>query len=235
MTIPDRVAEVRGRIKQAAVSGGRDASDVRLIAVSKTWSPEAVRAAAEAGVTDFGENKAQELAHKLAAVGDLGTWHFVGALQTNKARSVVGKVALIHSVDRIEVAEAISRRAERSGLSQPVLVQVNVAREPGKHGIDPDEAVDFAEGIAALEGVELRGLMTLPPFGRDPESSRPWFKKLADLGAVLRDGLPGATELSMGMSRDFEIAVQEGATMVRVGEAVFGARAPHDRDGPPKG
>ncbi|MBA2272580.1 MAG: YggS family pyridoxal phosphate-dependent enzyme [Actinobacteria bacterium] len=224
MTIPDRIAEVRGRIERAAASTGRDASGVRLIAVSKSWPPEAVRAAAEAGISDFGENRAQELTHKLSVVGNVGTWHFVGALQTNKASLVVGKVALVHSVDRIAIAEAISRRAERSGVSQPVLVQVNVAREPAKHGVDPDEVMGFAERVAALEGIELRGLMTLPPFGRDPESSRPWFKKLAGLGAMLADRWAGAPELSMGMSRDFEIAVQEGATMVRVGEAVFGAR-----------
>ena len=234
MTIRDRIADVRGRIGRAAVSAGRDPSDVRLIAVSKTQPPEAVRSAAEAGITDFGENKAQELVHKLPVVGDLGTWHFVGALQTNKTRSVVGRVALIHSVDRIEVAEAISRRAERSGLTQPVLVQVNAAREAAKHGVDPDEAMAFAERVAALEGLDLRGLMTMPPLGRDPESSRPWFQVLADLGARLGDRLSGAAELSMGMSRDFEVAVQEGATMVRVGEAVFGARNPHDRNGPPK-
>lgn len=229
MTISDRVAEVRGRIERAAESVGRNASGVRLIAVSKTWPPEAVQAAAEAGITDFGENKAQELAYKLPIVGDLGTWHFVGALQTNKTRSVVGKVGLIHSVDRIEVAEAISRRAQRSELLQPVLVQVNVAREPAKHGVDPDEAMAFAERVAALEGVGLGGLMTMPPFGCDPESSRPWFKKLAGLGVMLGERLPGVPELSMGMSRDFEIAIQEGATMVRVGEAVFGARSLADR------
>ncbi len=227
MTIHDRVGEVRGRIERAAASARRDPSGIRLIAVSKTWPAEAVREAAEAGITEFGENKAQELTHKLSAVGSLGAWHFVGALQTNKARSVVGRVALIHSVDRIEVAEAIARRAERSGLSQPVLVQVNVSREPAKHGVDPDEAVAFAGCVAALEGVDLRGLMTLPPFGREPELSRPWFRKLAELGALLADVLPGAPELSMGMSRDFEVAIQEGATMVRVGEAVFGARPPH--------
>lgn len=234
MTIRDRVADVRGRIGRAAASAGRDASDVRLIAVSKTWPPEAVRSAAEAGITDFGENKAQELARKLPIVGELGTWHFVGALQTNKARSVVGKVALIHSVDRIEVAEAIARRAERSGLTQPVLVQVNVAREAAKHGVDPDEAMALAASVAGLEGVDVRGLMTMPPFGRDPESSRRWFKVLADLGAMLGDRLSGADELSMGMSNDFEVAVQEGATMVRVGEAVFGARNLHDRGEPPR-
>lgn len=229
MTISERVAEVRGRIQRAAESAGRDAAAVRLIAVSKTWPPEAVRAAAEAGVTDFGENKAQELTHKLATAGDhLGAWHFVGALQSNKARSVVGKVVLIHSIDRIEIAEAISRRAGRVGQAQAVLVQVNVAREPAKHGVDPDETIAFAERVAELDGIDLRGLMTMPPFGRDPEASRPWFGKLADLGAKLGDRMPGAAELSMGMSRDYEIAIQEGATMVRVGEAVFGERNRHD-------
>ena len=226
MTIHDRVAEVQRRIERAAASAGRDASDVRLIAVSKTWPPEAIEEAAEAGITEFAENKAQELTHKLASVGRLGTWHFVGALQTNKVRSVVGRVGLIHSVDRVEVGEAIARRADRSGLSQPVLVQVNVAREQAKHGVDPREAVAFAERIAGLDGVDVRGLMTLPPFGREPEMSRPWFRDLAGLGVLLADVLPGASELSMGMSRDFEVAIQEGATMVRVGEAVFGARSP---------
>ena len=228
MTISDRVAEVRGRIHRAAVSAGRDPAAIRLIAVSKTWPPEAVRAAAEAGVTDFGENKAQELARKLAVAGHLGAWHFVGALQSNKARSVVGRVVLIHSIDRIEIAEAISRRAGGVGLAQAVLVQVNLAREPAKHGVDPDEAIAFAERVAELDGIDLRGLMTMTPFERDPEASRPWFGKLADLGAELGNRVPGAVELSMGMSRDFEIAIQEGATMVRVGEAVFGDRKRQD-------
>ena len=224
MTLPERVAEVRGRIERAAASAGRDASEVRLIAVSKTWPADAVRAAARAGITDFGENKAQELTAKLELVGDVGQWHFVGALQTNKARVVVGRVVLIHSVDRMEIAEAISRRAERSGLVQPVLVQVNTAREPSKHGVDPDEAMALAGRVAGLQGIELRGLMTIPPFAPDPELSRPWFGRLAALGAQVGNRVPGACELSMGMTRDFEIAIQEGATMVRIGEAVFGAR-----------
>lgn len=228
MTIHDRVAEVRSRIAEAAASAGRDPDRIRLIAVSKNWPADAVRAAADAGITDFGENKAQELAHKLKLVGDLGKWHFVGALQTNKARVVVGRVELVHSVDRVEVAEAISRRAGRMGVTQPVLVQVNVAREPAKHGIDPREAVAFAERVAGLEGVRLCGLMTMPPFGPDPEESRRWFRKLAALGATLTDRV-GASELSMGMTRDFEIAIQEGATMVRIGEALFGERRIQDK------
>lgn len=228
MTIQDRIAEVRARIAKAAASAGRDPDRVRLIAVSKTWPADAVRAAADAGVTDFGENKAQELAHKLKLVGDLGKWHFVGALQKNKVRLVVGRVELVHSVDRIEIAEAISRRAERLGVRQPVLVQVNVARESVKHGIDPHEAVAFAERVAGFRGVRLCGLMTMPPFGPDPEGSRPWFQQLAGLGATLNERV-GASELSMGMTRDFEVAIQEGATMVRIGEAVFGERRVQDK------
>jgi pyridoxal phosphate enzyme (YggS family) len=215
---------VLDRIDRAARARGRDGSSVTLVAISKTFPADVVREAVAAGITDLGENRAQELKEKVSAVGAGPRWHFVGHLQTNKVRYVVGHAALLHSVDRFGLAEAVARRARNMGLVQDVLVEVNVSREAAKQGVEPPRAVALAEEVAALDGLEVRGLMTMAPFVDDPEDARPFFAELADLGATLAGRLPGATELSMGMSRDFEVAVEEGATIVRVGEAIFGPR-----------
>ena len=222
--IARRVSEVRSRIAAAASRARRPEDDVTLVAVSKTWSAADVVAAARAGVRDFGENRAQEFAAKARMVDVPVEWHFVGTLQSNKVRHVVGGVCLIHSVNALDLARAIARRAVANGLEQDVLIEVNLSGEATKSGVAPAGALDLARAVDALPGIAVRGLMTIPAFPETPEEARPAYRKLGALGAELRAELPGAAHLSMGMTRDFEVAVEEGATLVRVGEAIFGPR-----------
>ena len=224
MTIEERFAAVRDRVSAAARRSGRDGSDVTIVAVTKTWPADVATAALRAGVTDLGENRAQELAQKRAIVGENVRWHFVGHLQTNKVRRVAG-VTLIHSVDRFGLGEAIARRAVEMDIVQEVLLEVNVSGEASKHGVASERMVALAEQLLGLDGLRVRGLMTVPPLPEKPESSRPYFARLVALRGELQRTAPGAMELSMGMTRDFEVAVEEGATIVRVGEAIFGPRA----------
>lgn len=222
--LAERLAQVRARITEAARAVGRRPDDVLLVAISKAFSAGDCLEAVGHGVTDLGENRAQELRDKLAILGDRARWHFVGPLQTNKVRLVVGSAVLIHSVDRMEVAEAVARRAGRLGITQDVLVEVNVSGEKAKHGVDASSAVALVERAAALDGIAVRGLMTIPPLPTEPEDSRPYFKHLAALREEVGERIPEAVELSMGMTRDFDVAIEEGATIVRVGEAIFGPR-----------
>ena len=222
MTVAERLAGVRARIAAAAARAGRAPEEITLVAVSKTFPPKVIAEAVAAGITDLGENRAQELKQKHAVLGDLARWHFVGNLQTNKVRHVVGIADLIHSVDRYGLAEAIARRARALGVVQDVLIEVNVTGEPGKHGVEPQGLAALAGALADLEGIAVKGLMTMAPLTTDPEAARPAFKELARLRDEL--ALPGPLELSMGMSGDFEVAVEEGATLVRIGEAIFGPR-----------
>lgn len=221
MSLSDRYARVLGRVAEAAQRAGRAPGDVTLVAVSKTWPADVLKDAAGAGVEVFGENRAQELKEKFAVLGDRVRWHFVGPLQSNKVRHVVGVAELVHSVDRYGLAEAIARRARSLGIVQNVLIEVNTGGETTKHGIEPAGALRLAEEVAALDGVAVKGLMTIPPRG----DARPYFRDLAALRDLVAESVPGATELSMGMSADFEQAIEEGATIVRVGEAIFGPRA----------
>lgn len=225
---PDRItsglANVIGRIAEAAERAGRDPASVTLIAVTKTFPVDVIAAAIAAGATDVGENRAQELREKVAVIGQKCRWHFIGNLQTNKVRFVVGEAALIHSVDRFGLAEAISRRAAGLGIVQEVLIEVNVSGEASKHGVAPAGVMHLAELVAGLPNIALRGVMTMAPLSGDPEASRPYFADLRELSGLLVQEHPDAAELSMGMSRDFEVAVEEGATLVRVGEAIFGRR-----------
>jgi pyridoxal phosphate enzyme (YggS family) len=226
MTVDIRtnVERTRGRIARAAERSGRPPEDVRLVAISKTFPANVVKEAIDAGVEDIGENRAQELRDKVAILGERVRWHFVGHLQTNKVRNVIGGIVLLHSVDSYGLAEAVARRARSLGIEQDVLLEVNIAGEPSKHGVEPGAAIALASEVAALQGVRVRGLMTMPPITDDPDDSRPYFRDLAVLRDELVRSLPEATELSMGMSRDFEVGVEEGATVVRVGEAIFGPR-----------
>jgi pyridoxal phosphate enzyme (YggS family) len=208
VSLAARVAEVQERVARAA-AGRR----VTLVAVSKTHPPELVRAAHAAGLRVFGENYVQEWAGKRDALADLDlAWHFVGHLQRNKAKDVAGKVALVHGVDGLPLAQALDRRAE-----QDVLVEVNLGGEASKAGVAPEELPALLDGMRALPRVRCRGLMCIPPPGEDP---RPHFRRLAALGKEHR-----LEELSMGMSDDYEVAIEEGATIVRVGTAIFGERA----------
>lgn len=216
------LSDVRGRVGAAAERAGRTPSAVTLVAVSKGLPAEAVASARAAGHVDFGESRAQELQAKAAELGPGVRWHFVGRLQRNKVRHVVGTATLIHSIDRLELAAPIAERARASGRVQRVLVQVNQGDDPAKGGCPPDEAPELVSRIRALPGIACEGLMTVPPMGEDP---RPVFRGLRRLRDELRGRYPEVQHLSMGMSGDFEAAVEEGATIVRVGTAVFGARA----------
>jgi PLP dependent protein len=224
MTVSENLASVRRSIEAAARRARREPDEVTLVAVTKTWPGDVVLEAISAGATDLGENRAQEFREKVSLIGDKARWHFIGHLQTNKVRLVVGSCELIHSVDRLSLAESIARRAASAESEQDVLIEVNVAGDPNKHGVEPARAVGLALEVQALEGVLVRGLMTMPPYAEDPELSRPHFKDLAALSAQLVAELPGAGALSMGMSHDFEVAIEEGATIVRVGSAIFGPR-----------
>ena len=225
--IADKLADVRRRIAQAAQRVGRDPADVRLIAVSKTKPVELLLEAIDAGVTALGENYVQELASKRATIGDAVEWHFIGHLQTNKVRQIVPFCSLIHGVDSLRLAEEVDTRAGRLGRRQPVLIEVNLSGAGTKFGVEMGDVADLAREIGRLPTVELRGLMAMPPYPTDPEDSRPYFVGLRALQQQLRaSGVPAdsCAELSMGMTADYEIAVEEGATLVRVGTAIFGSR-----------
>ena len=220
------LAAVRERIAEAARRAGRRDDTVLLVAVSKTVDVDGVRAAIAAGVPALGENRVQEAREKVGAIGRPVPWHLIGHLQTNKVRDALDCFDLIQSVDRLPLAQALSSRAVQAGRRADVLVQVNVGDEPQKGGIRPEDLRAGLEAMAALPGLRLRGLMTIPPLPRDPEDSRPHYRQLSKLLEAARGwGLPGElTELSMGMSGDFEVGVEEGATIVRVGTAIFGPR-----------
>ncbi len=219
-----RLAQIRQSIASAARRAGRDPAEIELVAVSKTQPVEAIREAIRAGVTRFGENKVQEGRMKIEALGR-GRWNLIGHLQTNKAKDAVRLFDSIDSVDRLELAEELNRRAEPLGKIQNVLLQVNIARESTKFGCTPEEARALAEAINALPRLALGGLMTIAPYSPEPEKSRPHFAALREL----RDKIQGDTglqlpTLSMGMSGDFEVAIEEGSTSLRLGTALFGER-----------
>lgn len=230
MTLPpDEVARRRqatlDRLAAACARAGREPGSARLVAVSKTHPPDAVRALFEAGQEVFGENRVQEALAKIDAVGDGPRWHLVGHLQKNKAKHVVGRFELIHGVDGEELARELDRRAARAEVVQPVLVQVRLGGEESKSGVDPGALPALIDALLGCAALDLRGLMTIPPPAGRAEDSRRWFARLRELrdAEAARTGraLP---ELSMGMTDDFEVAAEEGATLVRVGTAIFGAR-----------
>jgi len=226
--IAGRVAAVRERIARAAERAARTAADVTLVAVSKTHPPEAVREAYEAGVRHFGENRVQEAEPKIAATGDLAGihWHLVGHLQSNKARRALSLFALVQSIDSLELASRLARAAAEAGSVLRGLVEVDLAGEATKFGMPEPELLGALRELRGRPGLRLEGLMVLPPLLDDVEAVRPYFRRLRELrDRALGEGLlqpPG--ELSMGMSHDFEAAVEEGATIVRVGTAIFGER-----------
>jgi pyridoxal phosphate enzyme (YggS family) len=219
---------VVARALAAATRVGRRLEDVTIVAVTKTHPAWVARAAVKAGATDLGENYVQEMAEKRAELADGGAeprWHFLGHLQRNKAKYLAGWCHLIHSVDSFELAVEIDRQAAKAGATQAILVQVDLAGEETKFGVPADEAVAMTMRAAELEHVRVAGLMTIPPWTEDAEASRPIYRRLAELAAEMRGaGLKGIDELSMGMTQDFETAIEEGATLVRVGTAIFGAR-----------
>lgn len=226
--IASNLADVRARIRHAAQEAGRRPEDVRLLAVSKTFGLDHVRAAAAAGQEDFGENRVQEALQKIDETADLKIrWHLIGTLQSNKVRKAVPRFSAIHSVDSGRLLDAIEAAATAAGTTPQLLVQVDLAGEATKHGAPPDEAMDIVRAAARCRSARCVGLMTIPPLFEQPENARPYFAQLRDLRAtLLEEGVDPAMlrELSMGMSHDFELAVQEGATIVRLGTAIFGKR-----------
>lgn len=220
--IADRLATVRQRIDDACRRADRPSSSVVLIAVAKTHPPEAVQELVDLGVREIGENRVAELLAKQERV-EGASWHMVGQVQRRKARDLVGHRVLVHGVDRRRLADALSRHAEEAGVLQRVLVQVNVGRDPAKGGADPDEALDLVAYARGRPNLSVEGLMTIPPLG-SAEATRPHFATLRGLRDEARDRWPEVIHLSMGMSDDLEVAVEEGATMVRVGTALFGRR-----------
>ncbi|MEI8062504.1 MAG: YggS family pyridoxal phosphate-dependent enzyme [Verrucomicrobiota bacterium] len=210
---------IRDRIAAACQRAGRDAGDVLLLGVTKTVLPETLDAAVAAGLTVFGENKIQEAQAKIPAVAGRARWHFIGHLQTNKARAAIALFDVIQSVDSVKLAGELDKWAALDGKTQSILLEVNIAGEASKHGLHPDDLPAVLAEINRLTHLEVSGLMAIPPAAADPEQTRSFFRHLR----TLRDQL-GLPELSMGMSHDFEVAVEEGATIVRIGAAIFGER-----------
>ncbi len=228
MELEDNIARVRERIGAACIRAGRRPEDVKLVAVSKTVSPDRIRQAYEAGLRDFGENRVQEAEAKRPALSDLTiTWHFVGHLQTNKAKPARELFHWVHSIDSLRLAQKLDQAAVCSGERLPVLLQIKLGDEATKFGAQEDEVLKMAEQVSQLSTLELRGLMVLPPFFENPEDARPFFRRLRELAKTIDSAhLLNASlrDLSMGMSHDFEVAIEEGSTIVRVGTAIFGPR-----------
>ena len=226
--IESHLAAIRSRIAAAAAAAGRTPTDVSLLAVSKTFGPDHVRAAYAAGQRDFGENKVQEALQKQEATADLAIrWHLIGHLQSNKAKKAAPAFAAIHSVDSVELLRRIDAAAVEAGSAPDVYIQVDLAGEDTKFGAPEADAGAIARAAASCRAARLKGLMLLPPWFDDPELARPYFRRLRGLrDRLIEEGIDAAQlhELSMGMSHDFEVAIQEGATLVRVGTAIFGKR-----------
>lgn len=228
-SLQDKINSVRKRISMAALRSGRNPRDITLIAVTKTVGPEAIKEAIAAGVSIFGENRVQEAQEKIVVCGALPEksnlrWHFIGHLQKNKAKYAVRLFDLIHSIDSIACAEELNRYAEKTGKTQEALVEVKLSGEESKHGLFKKDLLALLAAAGNLKNLKIRGLMTVPPFFADIEEVRPYFKELRELRDKAASAGFNITELSMGMSHDFETAIEEGATMVRVGSAIFGAR-----------
>lgn len=227
LTIAERVAEIRRKIEAAARTAGRDPSDIQLIAASKTVNPERIRDAQAAGIEICGENRVQEAIGKVDQVPGM-RWHLIGHLQRNKARRAVELFELIHSLDSIRLAQALQRLADERDRAVDVLIQVNLAGEATKRGIAPESAAEFVRSLADFPQVRVHGLMAIPPLTTDDERARAPVRRLARLARDLRDAAPQNVkldQLSIGMSGDFQVAIEEGATMVRIGSGIFGPRA----------
>ncbi len=227
MSIQDNIDAIKSRMTAACRRSGRDPENVRLIAVSKTKPAEQIEEAARAGQELFGESYVQEFVEKSDRISLPVVWHFIGHLQSNKVKYLRERVSMIHSVDKLSLAEEISRQWQKAGSVVDILLQVNLGEEESKSGTTEDALETLVRQVAVLPGLRIRGLMTLPPYFDDPEEVRPFFRRLKELSRHVDTlGLPGVSmqELSMGMSHDFEVAIEEGATLVRVGTAIFGER-----------
>ena len=223
--ISDNLINIHSRMQDAAQRVGRQVSDVRLVAVSKTYPPAVIQEAWNSGQHVFGENRVQDALPKIAELPAEAEWHFIGHLQSNKIRKALPAFTLIHGVDNLELAQQISRIAVEIGLTANILLEINVSGEASKFGFSPTDLHQNLEGLLCLPNIGINGLMTMAPYSEDPETARPVFSKLR----ILRDELAAQSgqalpELSMGMSGDFEVAIQEGATIVRIGSSIFGHR-----------
>lgn len=226
-SIGDNLRDVYERIRRAALAAGRREDSIRLVAATKSVSLDAIRQGLAAGLNILGESRLQEALPKIEALrGEPVRWHFIGRLQRRKVRSVVGVFDLIHSVDTLELAQEIDRRAQDAGHQQAVLLEVNIGDEATKTGFRPDELISLLPELSRFPYMVVKGLMTIPPPTSDAEGARPYFRRLRALAQRLRQDVPGLSmdELSMGMSNDYVVAVEEGATLVRVGTAIFGTR-----------
>lgn len=229
MDIAANLASIRQQIETTCQECGRNPAEVRLVAVAKTKPAELVEEALAAGQTLIGESYVQELVAKTDQIEAQAEWHFLGHLQSNKVKYLAGRTTLIHSVDRLSLAKEIDRTWGKIGQMANILIQINLGQEASKSGTTVEEVESLVRSIALLPNIRIRGLMTLPPFFPDPEEVRPYFRQLRELAEHLADcNLPGVTmdELSMGMSHDFTVAIEEGATLVRIGTAIFGERQP---------
>jgi pyridoxal phosphate enzyme (YggS family) len=225
--IINNLDDVNNRIKSAAQKSGRDSKDVTLIAVTKTIDTERIGYVFDYGIRNMGENRVQELLQKYEVLDKECSWHLIGHLQTNKVKYIIDKVKMIHSVDSYELVNEIDSRAAKAGRKMDILLQVNVSGEETKFGIDPSEVTDYVKYISQLKNTVLRGLMTIAPYTQNPEETRPIFKKLYKIYIdIKREKIDNVymDYLSMGMSNDFDIAIEEGANMVRIGTAIFGKR-----------
>ena len=227
LQISDNLKRVREKMAEAASKVGRNSQDVQLVAVSKTVDVKRIKQAIEAGATILGENYVQEARKKIEELGQNVRWDFIGHLQSNKVKHAVELFEMIHSVDRLSLAQEINKAAEKKNKQVRILVQVNISGEEAKSGIDPEGVISLVREIAFLPNLSLEGLMTMPPYFDDPEDARPYFVSLRKLrDKILIEGIEGVVlnELSIGMSGDFEVAIEEGSTLVRVGTAIFGER-----------
>ena len=226
-SIADNLASVKERIADAALRSGRSPESVKLVGVSKTVDLERIEEAVSAGLQILGENYVQEAREKIEQLGDRVSWHFVGRLQTNKAKYAVKLFDLIQTVDSLKLAAELNRRAQPLQRVIPIIIQVNLAGEASKGGVHPPECISLIRQIAELSNLRVQGLMTMPPFFNDPERARPFFRQLRELSERVAEAQVVGTEMkeiSMGMSGDYEAAIEEGATLVRVGTAIFGER-----------
>lgn len=225
--IKENYERIRNRVREAAIRAGRDPGEIKIIAVSKTVGPDRIKTAFDCGISDFGENRVQELCEKTDILDMKCNWHLIGHLQTNKVKYVIDKVCMIHSLDSLELAGEIQKRAEKAGRQVNALVQVNVAGEESKFGIRPEEASGFVKAIGKMGNIRIKGLMTIAPMAQNPDEIRWVFanlkKLLIDIGRENIDNV-NMEYLSMGMSNDFEVAIEEGSNMVRIGTALFGKR-----------
>ena len=228
MSITQNIEDIRGRMAEAAVRSGRNPEDVLLIAVTKLHEPDEIEEAIAAGVTDIAENKVQEIQKKFDQIHSPVNWHLIGHLQTNKVKYIIDKVVMIHSVDSVHLAQEIDKRAAAAGKTMDVLLQVNAAHEESKFGLDPKDVPQvFREILDSCPNVKIRGLMHIAPWSEDPEEIRPYFKEVKDLFdtlAAVEHPNADFKYLSMGMSHDFETAIEEGANIIRVGTSIFGER-----------